>query len=321
MNFQIKISVITPTLKRPNEVLGLLETLSMQNLLPYELILVDGGSDDVRETEQVVLPIINDYPFIIKYFRYTGGTAIQRNYGIDKATGDFIATIDDDVRLTPDFFKNILNVFSTDTEKKIGGITGYKNNLHFSLAQRKRWRWYKRLGLLSTYEPGKYDFKCGYPINTNMHPPFSGTRKVEFMTSACTMWRKEVIDSGLRFDMFFKDYGILEDAHFALKAGKKWELLQCGDAKCSELSSPGGRENRKKIGFKVVVNYYYVFKSIAGPLSFMQKIRFFRYQVFELIRIVYGIFRYRQKKYWDELVGRLKGIFYCFSGKVKVSNT
>ena len=61
MNFQIKISVITPTLKRPNEVLGLLETLSMQNLLPYELILVDGGSDDVRETEQVVLPIINDY--------------------------------------------------------------------------------------------------------------------------------------------------------------------------------------------------------------------------------------------------------------------
>ncbi len=320
MDSNYKISVVTPTLKRPNEVLGLLDTLKEQNYLPFELILVDGAADDERRTEAVVLPIINNFPFRVRYFRHSGGTAIQRNYGIDRAEGELIAFVDDDVRLFPDFFENIVSVFKNDLKKEIGGITGYKDNLHFKLGERKRWIWYKRLGLLSTYQPGTYDFKTGYPINTNMHPPFSGTRKVDFMTSACTVYRKEVTDSGLRFDMFFRDYGMLEDAHFALRAGKKWKLLQNGDAKCHELVSPGGRENRKKIGFKAVVNYYYVFKSIVGPLNFIQKFRFFRYQLFELFRIFYGWVRYRQSKYLDELIGRFNGLWYCWLGNVKLES-
>ena len=77
-----------------------------------------------------------------------------------------------------------------------------------------------RLGIYSNFEPGKFDYKTGYPINVNLQPPFTGTREVDFMTTACAVWRREVLDDGFRFDEFFKNYGVLEDAHFSLRAGK-----------------------------------------------------------------------------------------------------
>lgn len=252
--------------------------------------------------------------FKVSHIRHMRGTAIQRNAGIELASGDLIAFIDDDVRLEPDFFKTIVDVFASDTEQKIGGIVGYRTNQHFFAESAERWRWYKRLGLLKTFEPGRYDFETGYPINNNMQPPFTGTREVDFMTTACAVWRREVFDSGLRFDPFFRDYGVLEDAHLSLRAGRQWKLFQCGDAHCIELHSPNGRVDRKKIGFKSVVNYYFVFRDIAGPLSLTQNFRFWRYQAFELLRIAASAVRRRRKDDVLEVMGRIQGIMKTIRG-------
>jgi hypothetical protein len=55
----------------------------------------------------------------------------------------------------------------------------------------QRWRWYKRLWTLTTYEPGKYDFKTGYPINNNNAvTPFQPAKAA---TTACTVWRLRCI--------------------------------------------------------------------------------------------------------------------------------
>ena len=302
------ISVVTPTFRRPSEVKGLLENLSRQLVLPTEVILVDGTSNDDTATEKVVDKIKSDFPFGVKYIRHGGGTAIQRNIGIDQAIGTFVAFVDDDVRLEEDFFENIFSVFREDCQIKVGGVVGYRTNKHFSLTQSERWRWYKRLRLLSVYEPGHYDYECGYPINNNMQSPFSGTRPVDFMTTACAVWRREVFDSGLRFDPFFRDYGVLEDAHFSLRAGKVWKLLQCGAAHCEELHSPNGRVDRRKIGFKSVVNYYFVFHNVAGPLRLSQKFRFWRYQAFEFFRIGISAVRRWSRDDVSDLRGRIDGI-------------
>jgi glycosyltransferase involved in cell wall biosynthesis len=243
---------------------------------------------------------------------------VQRNAGIDAARGSFIALIDDDVRLEANFLKNIMDAFVTDAEKNIGGVVGYRKNQHFSLEESQRWRWYKRLGLLSVYEPGRYDFKSGYPINNSLQQPFTGTRRVDFMSTACAVWRREVFDSGLRFDPFFRDYGVLEDAHFSLRAGHHWALLQSGDAHCEELNSPNGRVGRRLVGYKCVVNYYYVFQDIVRPLSFTQKVRFWRFQAFELFRIASSAVR---RRCWGDVLdlgGRLEGISTLLVSRNKI---
>jgi len=301
------ISVVTPTFRRPDEVVGLLESISLQKILPKEVILVDGAPEDETRTEEVVSHMIDSLPYTVRYVRHGGGTAIQRNVGIECATGDYVAFLDDDIRLEPDFFQAMLAAFAADEKREVGGIVGYRTNEYFKLDDTQRWRWYRRLKLLTTYEPGRYDFKSGYPINANLQAPFSGTRQVDFMTTSCAMWRREVLDSGLRFDIFFRDYGVLEDAHFSLRAAKEWRLLQCGDARCVHLASQHGRVDRKKIGYKYVVNYYYVFQDIVRPLTLSHKARFWRFQAFELFRMAASALRRRRRSDWNEIQGRLKG--------------
>jgi glycosyltransferase involved in cell wall biosynthesis len=302
------ISIVTPTFRRPAEIAGLLENLSQQTLLPSEIIIVDGATAEERETEEAVARLSQVVPFRCVYIRQSGGTAIQRNSGIDAATGKFVAFIDDDVRLQPDFLKTMVLVFEKDSEQKVGGVVGYRTNQHFDPSNAQRWRWYRRLGLLTVFEPGRYDFQSGYPINANMQRPFEGVRPVDFMTTACALWRREVFDSGLRFDHFFCDYGILEDAHLSLRAGRQWQLLQCGDAHCEELRSPNGRLESRRIGYKCVVNYYYVFQDIVRPLTWQHKMRFWRFQAFELFRVGTSAIRRRRRSDWMELRGRLEGI-------------
>ena len=303
---QPRLSVVTPTLRRPEEVVALITNLTQQTLMPDELILVDGASSDETETEEKVAALSESLPFRCHYFRHPRGTAIQRNAGIDVASGDLIALIDDDIRLEPDFFKIVTEVFAS--QPNAGGVVGYRINQHFSPKQAQRWRWYRRLKLLTTYEPGKYDFQSGYPINANLQPPFTGVRPVDFMTTSCAVWRREVFDAGLRFDPFFIDYGVLEDAHFSLRAARRWELLQCGDARCSHLHSPNGRVDSRKIGYKCVVNYYYVFQDIVKPLTWHHKLRFWRFQAFELFRVASSAIRRRRMTDFMELRGRLEGI-------------
>lgn len=313
-----KVSVVTPTFFRPAETLGLLENLSKQTLLPFEVILVDGAPSEERRTEEAVSEVINNFPFKIRYVRKSGGTAIQRNEGIDLAAGDFVALVDDDVRLDENFLQSITEVFNAQGSEKVGGIVGYRKNRHFEIEKSARWQLYKKFKLLTTFEPGRYDFQCGYPINNNMQPPFSGTRPVDFMTTACAVWRREVFAEGLRFHIFFRDYGVLEDAHFSLHAGRKWNLLQSGDALCEEMHSPNGRVNRRKIGYKCVVNYYFVFQDIVRPLSLAQKFRFWRYQAFEFIRIGSSAVRRRRLHDLHEIVGRIEGVFAVLGNAVRL---
>jgi GT2 family glycosyltransferase len=308
------ISVVTPTLSRPEQVAELLDNLSRQTRLPKEVILVDGAPSEVKDTEQAVDSLRSALPFDCVYIRQSGGTAIQRNTGIEAASGAYIALVDDDVRLKTDFLERMLETFERDRDHRIGGVVGYRQNRHFSLGERQRWRWYQRLRLLTTFEPGHYDYNCGYPINANMQPPFSGTRSVGFMTTSCATWRREVFDSGLRFDLFFSDYGVLEDAHFSLRAARTWKLLQCGDAKCDELHAAGGRVSRRRLGFKCVVNYYYVFQDIVRPLTLRHKLRFWRFQGFELFRIFSSALMRRRFEDLLDVQGRIEGFWAVATG-------
>ena len=306
--------MVTPTLRRPEEVSELLHNLAAQTLPILEFILVDGAPEGEEATRAVADKEFPHAPFPCRYIRHGGGTAIQRNVGIQAAQGELIALIDDDIRLEPEFFAEIIGIYASDAAKKLGGVVGYRTNEHFTPEHLGRWWWYRKLGLLSTYEPGRYDFKVGYPINANLQAPFSGIREVDFMTTACAVWRREVFASGLSFDPFFRGFGVLEDAHFSLRAHRAWTLLQCGDARCLHLGSPRGRTNRNKIGYMCVVNYYYVFRDVAGPLSMSQKFKFWRYQSFELVRMLASGVRRLRWHDFEDVAGRLQGWLAVMTG-------
>ena len=309
------ISIVTPTLSRPDEIKGMVKNLCKQQYLPAEVIYVDGAKNNDNRTQKIINEIDYNLPFKIIYIRKGGGTAVQRNIGIDSAIGDLICFLDDDIRLEDNFLYVMVDHFQNPTYFDVGGIVGYRTNENISPKNHKRWVWYKRLGIYSTFEPGKYDYKTGYPINANLQPPFEGTREVDFMTTACATWRREVMDNGLRFDEFFTDYGVLEDAHFALRAGEKWKLIQAGDAHCIHLRSKNARENPYLVASKTAINYRYVFIDIVSKRTLIQEIKFWRVQIFDLCHFIIYALRHRDKENWLKVFGKVNGIIKAITMK------
>jgi len=302
------ISIVTPTFRRPLEIAALFENLCRQTLRPDELIVVDGAPGTESETEHAVRAAAASAPFRCRYIRQEGGTAVQRNTGIEAATGSFVALIDDDIRLEPDYFEQVIALFREDGERKIGGIAGYISNQFLDPATSPRWRWYRRLHLFSTYEPGRYDYATGYPINRYLQPPHDGVRPIDFMGSNCAVWRREVFEDGTRFHNFFSGYGVLEDAHFALRAGRKWKLVECGRARCTHLHAPGGRVNAKEVAYKTAVNYRFVFMDLVPHRTWKQELRFWTVQFVDLFRTFAYAVRNRTRDEWFTVAGKALGI-------------
>jgi len=316
-----RISVVTPTLRRPTEVGALLENLSGQTVPPFEVILVDGAPAGETDTERVVTAVTGYLPYPCVYVRRGGGTAVQRNVGIDIAQGDYIAFIDDDMRFQEDFFERILEVFEADAAHSVGGVAGYIANQHLDPATSPRWRWYRRLRLFSTYEPGRYDFNSGYPINRYLQPPHDGIREIDFMGSNCAVWRREVMDAGLRFDSFFSDYGVLEDAHFALRAKRTWKLVECGRARCLHLHAPGGRTSKRRVAWKTAVNYRYVFMDIVPRRSWRQDCNFWKVQLVDLLRLAAYALKTGDREEWQNVLGKASGILAAWRLKPNTTPT
>lgn len=304
-----RLSVVTPTLGRPDEVREMLAHLAEQSLLPSEVILVDGAPPADQRTREVVEELGPGLAFPCRYLRHGGGTAIQRNAGIELARGEFVALIDDDIRLEPDFFERMVEVFRDDSDGSLGGVTGYITNQHLDPETSPRWRWYRRLKLFTTFEPGRYDFETGYPINRYLQPPHEGLRDIDFMGAGCAVWRREVFDDGLRFATFFTGHGILEDAHLALKARQSWRLLENGRARCVHLRSPGaGRSEGRRLGRLSALNYRYVFLDIVGRPSWQAERRFWTVQAFDLLRFVAAFLRRPGRGSASLILGKLEGI-------------
>lgn len=311
------ISVVVPTYQRPEQIEPLLITLVQQTVRPAEIIIVDGTSPEDTRTEVVVRQIAANYPIPIRYIRSDRrGTSVQRNVGIENAIHEFVALIDDDIRIAPSFLEQILVVFNTDTGKQIEGVCGYIVNQHFDQRTSPRWRLFRRLRLFSTYTPGQYDRKTGYPINIYMQPPFEGVREVGFLSGGYTVWRREVFDSGLRFAPFL-GAGPLEDAHLSLQvATAGWRLLQCGSAHCQHRHAPSARSNRWEAGYRLVVNYWYTYRTTVPKRSLISNVRFWYVQlVWAGLLVTQGI-RYMDRGCLAELAGRLYGTVDAFRLRV-----
>jgi glycosyltransferase involved in cell wall biosynthesis len=302
------ISVVTPTLSRPDEVRALLRSLAAQDYLPLELVLID-ATPSVSETHRVVQESVAELSYAVTYIRDDRGTAIQRNVGIDAARGELIAFIDDDMLLASDFFSRAVEALAQDQTGQVAAVAGYVMNEYFDGDSSQRWRWYRRLRLFTLYEPGRFDYDTGYVINHNMQPPHEGIREIDCMGAACAVWRRKVFETGIRFSPFFVDYGVGEDAHIALTARKAgWIIWECGNARCVHLRSPRSRKDRRRVAWKTAVNYRFVFVDIVPRRSLRQEFRFWRVQLVQLCHEVVSAFRRGRKEDWASALGKLEGI-------------
>lgn len=101
----MRISVVVPIYNADKYLVRCIESIVDQTFKDLEIILVNDGSIDHS------LRICNDYSFRDKRIKIldqtNAGPANARNNGIKIATGDYIAFIDSDDEIKPDFFEKL----------------------------------------------------------------------------------------------------------------------------------------------------------------------------------------------------------------------
>lgn len=97
-----KYSVIVPVYNRPQEVKELLDSLSKQTVADFELILVEDGSTEPCE---YLIAGYQDKISIQYFFKPNSGPGDSRNFGMDKATGEYFIFFDSDCLIPPQYFQ------------------------------------------------------------------------------------------------------------------------------------------------------------------------------------------------------------------------
>ena len=100
----MRYSIIVPVFNRPDEVDELLESLGSQTLKDFEVVIVEDGSKipckDVCDKYADVLDL--HY-----YYKDNSGPGQSRNYGVERANGEYVVIVDSDAVLPPGFVQAI----------------------------------------------------------------------------------------------------------------------------------------------------------------------------------------------------------------------
>lgn len=99
------LSIIVPVYNRPDEVSELLESLTKQSMLDYEVVIVEDGStitcESVVERYRSALPSV-------QYLRIANsGPSGARNRGAERSRGDYLLILDSDVVLPDGYLQAV----------------------------------------------------------------------------------------------------------------------------------------------------------------------------------------------------------------------
>ena len=111
-------SVIIPVYNRPDEVRELLESLSKQTLKDFEVLLIEDGSDNRCDT--VAQEFDKDLN-ICYFYKENSGRSLTRNYGMERASGEYLIFFDSDCIIPERYFEIVKARLEEDYVDCFGG--------------------------------------------------------------------------------------------------------------------------------------------------------------------------------------------------------
>ena len=114
-------SIIVPVFNRPDEVRELLDSLTKQTLKDFEVIIVEDGS---TITCKDVCDQFADILALHYYYKDNSGPGQSRNYGAERAQGEWLIVLDSDVVLPEGYLQAVNSSLSTHSSTKIDAWGG-----------------------------------------------------------------------------------------------------------------------------------------------------------------------------------------------------
>lgn len=115
MNF---FSIIIPLYNRPAEIRELLDSLVQQTYKHFEVVVVEDGSTEKSED---IVASFRDRLEVKYFFKENSGPGLSRNYGAERASGDYFIFLDSDCIIPAEYLQEIENELSISPVDAFGG--------------------------------------------------------------------------------------------------------------------------------------------------------------------------------------------------------
>lgn len=115
---ELRISFIIPVYNRPQEIVELLDSLKEQTSKDFEVVIVEDGSTQKCDKEAKQY---QSYFEVNYFYKENTGPGISRNYGCEKATGNYCIFLDSDCILPPHYVATVQDAFRKNYLDAFGG--------------------------------------------------------------------------------------------------------------------------------------------------------------------------------------------------------
>ena len=290
-----KVSVIIPTMNRPQTLRKAIASLYVGTAVPDEVIVVDQSSH--LEIIQEYYKVFQDAPFAIRYFHlpYPSLTC-ARNEGIKHAVNEIVICMDDDVIVMPETITNVQNIMASPEIALIGGYdlnTANGNSILACLFLHKSYR-ERNIGHIAKGIYGRYPrHREGRVVTLWAKGAFFVIRK-----SLVEQWE-------LAWDEKFITYGFPEDLDFSYQYchNARKQGLECildSSVSVYHQVSKEWRETSRAVTMMEIINREYL--TYKWGLSFWRRL-FTRWANF-------GTFLKRLMT-WNHPLDVIKAQFFC----------
>jgi glycosyltransferase involved in cell wall biosynthesis len=266
-----RISVIIPTKHRVSEVINCVGSILAQTMVPDEILVVDGSRTDHLRLE---LERCFGRTKQIRHIHTEPGLTRQRNVGIRNSSGDIVIFFDDDLTVDRNYVQEISRIFSSDTDHKIGGVTG---NVAVSYPELQRWydrrvfrilqQLFATFFFLQRRGDGRF-LPSGLCTIVNDPHKFA---YVEYVSGCNMAFRREVFNEFL-FDENLYSYMRGEDEDFSYRLSRKYQIVYTPYAKVQNDEVRFGKNRYENIRNRIK-NHFYLFRKNM-PKTFTYKLAF-----------------------------------------------
>ena len=255
------ISVIVPTIGRPDSLRRMLDSLCQQTEKVQEVIVADGSGTEA--TAGVVSdPCWETAGLTVKRIAVHPPNAVrQRQAAIAAASGEFLLLLDDDVVLEPACVAEMLRTMRSSSD--VVGVFADFNNQSWPMPSRAWWFYLRHVLRM---KEGSWQGKVVGPLlRFGYHPPPKEPMLMDWLGTCNTMIRRSAYDKAGGFSNFFLHRCTMnEDVDLGLKLSRTGKILFCPSARMGHFHAPGGRVSPMNVAEDDLYNRYLVMHRTQG---------------------------------------------------------
>ena len=293
--FKEKLAIVIPTKDRPDELNRLLESISIQEIKPIQIVVVDGGDMPVENLLKKFSVLNMDYVRSIP-----PSLTVQRNVGIkrvrDEAT--LVGFLDDDIILEDESLKNMIKFWETAPKDTAGAAF---NNINETF---NKPGFIEKIFFVNAEKPGRI-LRSGFQSRPC---PIEEDMEVEWLAGFGMVFRRSIFNE-FTFDEQFRGYARYEDVDFSYRVGRKYKIFVVRKATVKHLNRLENIQFSFSLGKMQIINRLYFVKKnpeLSVLLWCWASLGLF------LNNVVKGLLGYEQR-YSLRAKGNIAGFFHAYN--------